>query len=184
MLDVVRERMTAAEFFLLPETNTFVELINGEIIVSPSPVPQHQRLNFKLAKMVDRLISDGEVLIAPMDVHFDEDNVAQPDILWVSAANKDIITKKRIEGVPDLIIEIASPGTVRRDRREKFDLYEKYGVREYWLVDAVAAFIEVYYHENGRFQRLGVFTNGDSFESKALGKTVTLNDVFPKDERD
>jgi len=180
MVDAVRERMTAAAFFELPETNTFVELIDGELIVSPSPIPQHQLLSFSLAKLVDRLQPDGKVFIAPMDVYFDEHYVTQPDILWVSAAKKSIITKKRIEGTPDLIIEIASPGTIKKDRGEKFELYQKYGVREYWMVDPIAAFIEVYFYEDGRFQRLGVFGDGDTFESKALGKTVELNNIFPE----
>jgi Uma2 family endonuclease len=182
MVDAVRERMTAAEFFELPETYKAAELINGEIIMSPGVVTAHLRVHRTLIYCMPSWIPDGEIFFAPYDVMLDEDNVPQPDLFWVSAARKNIIKGTHVEGAPDLIIEIASPGTVRRDRREKFDLYEKYGVHEYWLVDPVAAFIEVYYHENGKFQRLGVFGAGDSFDSKALGKMVTLNDVFPQDE--
>ncbi len=181
MVDLVRERMTADEFFALPETNTPEELLDGVYIVSPAPVPEHQETSGNLYVYVRSLIPDGKLYPAPISVYFDVDNVPEPDLVWVSQANKHIVKAKRIEGTPDLIIEIASPGTVSRDRREKFYLYEKYGVREYWMVDSLEKFIEVYFHENGRFQRQGVYIEGETFESKALGKAVEIKDIFPKE---
>lgn len=176
---VEKFRMTAAEFFELPESNLPVELIEGEVIMSPAPIPKHQRVSRRSVILLDSLIPDGEIFDAPIDVYFDDDNVVQPDIVWVSANSRCVVTEKRLEGPPDLIVEIFSPGTERRDKKAKFDLYQKYGVREYWMMDPEEEYIEVYRHENGFFVRQGVYGPDESFESAVLGgKTVELKAVF------
>jgi Uma2 family endonuclease len=79
----VQTRMTAAEFLALPETNLPMALIDGEVIMSPSPTAPHQFALFHVAKLIDRLIPNGRVVIAPMDVHLDE-NVVRPDVMWIA----------------------------------------------------------------------------------------------------
>lgn len=176
---VEKFKMTAAEFFELPETNNIIELINGDLIVSPPPILDHQRLVFKFGKLIESLMPDGEVFIAPVAVYLDEDNVPEPDVVWVAANSRCIVTVKCLEGPPDLIVEVLSPGTERRDRKDKFELYQKYGVREYWMADSQGQYIEVYRHENGIFVRQGVYGPDETFESAALGgKTVGLKGVF------
>lgn len=176
---VSKTRMTATEFSQLPETNQPTELIDGELIVSPPPIPKHQRINRRIVIMLDELIPDGELFFAPIGVYFDEDNIPEPDVVWVSEASKCVIGDKYLEGPPELIVEIFSPGTLRRDRREKYELYERFGVREYWMVDPVGQFIEVCVWANGLYNRQGVYGPDDSFESPVLGgKTVTLKGIF------
>jgi Uma2 family endonuclease len=178
---VDKTRMTAAEFFELPESNLPTELIDGEIIMSPAPVPKHQRLNGRFYLTLADLIPNGEVLYAPIDVHLDEDNVVEPDLVWVAENSRCIITEKRLEGPPDLIIEIFSPSTARRDKKEKYELYERYGVREYWMADAdpLGNYLEVYVWADGKYMRQGVYGAADSFESTVLGgKTVDLKPIF------
>jgi Uma2 family endonuclease len=174
-----RIRMTAAEFFELPETNTPTELLNGELIVSPSPLLNHQRAVRNVYNLVEKLKPNGEVLFAPMDVHFDDDNVTQPDVIWIAENSKCKVVEQRLQGAPDLLVEVQSPGTARTDKTTKFELYQKHGVREYWMVDLHAALVEVWTHDGTKFARYGVYGAGDTFESPVLGnQTVEVNAIF------
>jgi len=121
----------------LPE-GTLAELINGIIYMSPSPVRQHQRLATHLTSLMNLFVSEnnlGEVYAAPFDVYLDEtSNAVQPDILFVATKNLGII-HQHIHGVPDLVVEILSDGSKEHDTKKKKMLYEKFGVKEYWIVD-------------------------------------------------
>lgn len=179
MAGLEKSRLRAAEFDQLPETNQPTELIQGELIVSPSPAPQHQRISRRLCRLLEDLIPNGEIFSAPMDVYLDAENIPQPDIIWAAEGSRCKIGDKRLEGPPDLIVEIFSPGTVSQDKIQKFDLYERYGIGEYWMVDPYEAYVEVYRWQAGRFVRQGAFTPDTPFESAALGgKTVDLAAVF------
>jgi len=172
-------KVTAAEYYELPETNDTVELINGELIVSPPPIPDHQRRVGNLYLLLRQLAPDGEVFLSPIEVYFDEENIPQPDIVWVSANSRCVVTPKRLEGPPDLIVEVLSPGTERRDKKAKFELYQKFGVREYWLVHPQEQYVEVYLLENGVFVRHGVFGPDESFASPVLGgRVVELKEII------
>lgn len=110
-------RIDAAAFFQLSETLYPTELIDGQVIRMPAPTPQHQRLVFKIAK----LIPNGEVFVAPNDVHLDAHNVLQPDVMWVAEGSACQETDKRFVGsAPELVVEVLSEATTRRDRKEKF----------------------------------------------------------------
>src|SRR5215212_9009481 len=135
-MSVQTRKMTASEFLALPVSNMPHELINGEAIMSPSPSVAHQRLLARLFDILRKLVPNGEVFLAPLDVYLDDTNIVQPDLLWVAADNTNILIEDNLlRGAPDLTVEIFSPGSARNDRREKFRLYEKHGVREYWMVD-------------------------------------------------
>jgi Uma2 family endonuclease len=176
---VSKTHMTADEFFQLPETNQPTELIDGELIVSAPPIPKHQRLNRRFVILLDDLIPDGELFFAPIGVYFDAENIPEPDIVWLAENSKCGVGDKYLEGPPDLIIEIFSPGTARFDRREKYELYERYGVREYWMADPEAQYVEVWTGKDGKFFRHGVYGADDSFNSPVLGgKTVELKGIF------
>lgn len=114
------------------------ELFDGVLVVTPSPAPPHQRASGRLYRWLsDSAETDdlGEVFSAPIDVVFAPKIVAVPDIVFVRRANLGIIGPQSIEGAPDLIVEILSPSTRRRDLRAKKALYERFGVPEYWMVD-------------------------------------------------
>lgn len=183
--------MTMEEYEALPETMVRMELINGIVvypfgypgeendIMVPAPALGHQDKLFGLAKLIDRTAPGGKVWIAPVDVYFDDDNYVQPDILWVAEDSRCVPDAgKRLRGAPDLIVEIASPGTAIYDRRDKFNLYQRFGVREYWIADPQAKYVEVYRHENGVFVRQGVYGPDETFESAVLGKPVDLKGIF------
>lgn len=140
----------AADYWKLPEGEP-VELIKGRLVVSPSRDVLHQIV---IGAMCEILLAcarktGSAAIVSPMDVILSEDTILQPDLLYISKQRRNII-KQRVEGAPDLVIEIIS-GTSRRDRIEKLDLYAKYNVAEYWIVDPQPQTIDFLVNENGRF---------------------------------
>ena len=180
MADLTQTRMTVAEFKQLPESSEHIELVDGEIVMSPTPKYKHQRLIFPLAQLLDQLTNTGSVVVSPMDVYLDNENVVQPDVFWVSGPDSrcQLGEDDYWHGAPDLVVEVLSPGTALRDKTVKFDLYEKCGVREYWLIDPEAQYVEVWRLENGQFRRVGVFGKNDEFESPVLGQLVKVAVLF------
>ena len=140
----------AADYWKLPEGEP-IELIRGRFVVSPSPIPRHQMILLLLSERFLQIArgSGGIVFFAPMDVVLSDDTILQPDLLYVSKQRRQIV-QRRVEGPPDLVVEIIS-GTARRDRVEKLDLYAQYGVAEYWIVDPQSQVIEFLINEGGRF---------------------------------
>ncbi len=140
----------AADYWQLPE-GELVELIRGRLVVSPSPNMLHQTISLMLSGIFAKisLFSGGVAAAVPMDVVLSDNTILQPDLLYVAKQRRGIV-KDRVEGSPDLIIEIVS-GSARRDRVEKLDLYARYGVAEYWIIDPQTQVIEFLINENGRF---------------------------------
>lgn len=178
MTEQTQTRMTAAEFRQLPESDGFVELINGELIVSPSPIDIHQDLVLNVAVLLRAEKPHGKVVVAPMDVYLDNVNVFQPDVFWMADNSQCVNRDGYYYGAPELIVEVLSPGSSTRDKRDKFDAYEQHGVLEYWLVDPAGQHIEVWQRQGARFVRRGIYQEGDSVPSNAFGKVITIRDVF------
>lgn len=181
MTEMTSMRITVREFMELPETNQIVELLDGKVIVSPTPIDAHQGAIVSFMRYLFRVVETGIWRVAPMSVILDEENAPEPDIFWVSGPES--LCKLGPDGywygAPDLIIEVQSPSTARRDRGKKFDLYERHGVHEYWMVDAVAQFIEVYRLIDGRLVRQGVYGVDETFISSVLGElTIDMRASF------
>ena len=121
----------------LPE-GTLCQLVNNNLVMSPAPVNAHQvvlnKINFQLLRFLE-VTEIGEVRIAPYDVHFSKRNIFQPDIIFIANENLNKVESKGLVGMPDLVVEILSPGTAHVDMGEKRDVYEQYGVKEYFIVD-------------------------------------------------
>jgi Uma2 family endonuclease len=169
----VQTKMTADEFLQLPESQTLTELIDGDVIVAPAPELGYQDSVLASASFIKVLAQAGKVYIAPVDVHFDDGNVVQPDVMWLSPDSACFPAEgKRLIGAPDLIVEVLSPSTALRDKGVKFRLYEQYGVREYWLIDPAARYVEVWWRDGEKFALQGVFGEAETFASVVLGEKV------------
>lgn len=140
-----------ADYLSLPDEPR-TELIYGRLLVTAAPFYPHQAATFALALRLDRLVrpQGGKIAVAPLDVVLAEHSVVQPDIVYISRERREILGG-RVEGAPDLLVEVISPGTERRDRDEKLDLYLRSGVREYWIVDTAARHITFLVHRGGLF---------------------------------
>lgn len=133
---------TAMDVFKSFPEGTRVQLIENMIVMEPSPLFVHQDVAASIENAIYSFVKRhdlGKVLFAPMDVYLDAENAFQPDILFIAKERLDIIRRNGIYGTPDLIVEIRSASTDRYDRREKKRVYERCGVREYWLVDPETA---------------------------------------------
>jgi len=131
-------RFTYEDFLCFPEDGLRHELIDGEHYVTPSPNTVHQRLVGRLHADLHAFLSAteaGEVFLAPFDVVLSNYDVVEPDLLVILADQTEILTDQHVRGAPAIVVEVLSPGTRRRDETLKRQLYDRAGVREYWLVD-------------------------------------------------
>ena len=170
------KQMTLDEFLTLPESVMPTEYIDNEVIMSPAPPPRHQVVLRLLVFHVNSLASGGELIFAPADVLLGN-HILQPDLFWIRADGDCVIQKNLWQGAPDLVVEVLSPSTARFDRGRKYEIYEAAGVREYWLVDPDAEFVEVYVRDGQKFARLGLYDSDDTFTSSLLG-AVTVRPMF------
>jgi len=139
-------------YALLPEDGRRHEIIGGEHYVTPSPDVRHQRVVAEVAFALTSVVKSGGqgvVLTAPCDVFLSETDTVQPDVLYISRERSAIMTETKIQGAPDLVVEVLSPSTRRRDEILKRDLYERFGVVEYWIVDPELETVKVWRRLSG-----------------------------------
>jgi Uma2 family endonuclease len=176
MVEQTQNRMTAAEFLALPETNLPRQLLHGEVISMTAPELAHQDAVgniFVLFKEASKTYG-GKAYVAPVDVYLDDVNIPQPDVVWLAPDSRcQPLGGKSLSGPPDLIAEVLSPSTARIDKRVKFRLYEKYGVREYWLADPRDQLVEVWQYQDGHFVLLDAYGLGEMFTSALIGAVDT-----------
>ena len=145
------------------------EIIDGVLFtMPPAPTPPHQQVIGRIFRYFATYIEDtglGRVFFAPLDVVLAPKTVVQPDVFILLKTGSAKITDKRIQGVPDLVVEVSSPGTVGHDRSVKQKAYEKAGVREYWFVDPLAYTIEILILEGKTYKPLGVYSGEQTLPS-------------------
>jgi len=178
---VEKKRCTYEDYLKTPEDKRY-ELINGELLMTPSPIPNHQRVSGKLEFVLRKFVTEnnlGEVFDAPCDVYLDNENVVQPDILFISKDRLGIIGEKNIQGPPNFLIEIISEHSVYRDMVQKKRLYARFGVKEYWIVIPEEEEIEVYILKDNTYQLYRTYRKGDTLESSSLeGLKIGLEEIF------
>ena len=139
-------RLTYDDYVNFPDDGRRHELIDGEHILTPSPLARHQRISSRLHLALGGHVQAtrvGEVFYAPFDVILSDHDVVEPDLLFVSNERRGIV-RDWVRGAPDLAVEILSPSTRRLDEVRKLHLYDRFGVREYWVVDPDINTIKVY----------------------------------------
>ena len=152
---------TWQDYQQLPDDGRRYEVLDGELVVSPSPVPRHQIVSHRIHRQLDQAIVDqgrGEVLNAPLDVKLSDTDIVQPDLIVILDQHMDRLGEKHLTGPPDLVVEVLSPGTARRDLGTKKERYRVFGVREYWIVDPVARVVEQFVLEHGEYRSTGEHT--------------------------
>jgi Uma2 family endonuclease len=177
-----KEVHTYEDYCRLPEGAPY-QLIGGKLVMSPSPGKKHQTVLKRLLRTFDDHVESrdaGEVLCAPRDVYLAPTEVYQPDILFVARENLSISAEDKVNGAPDLVVEILSPSNAYYDLRKKFRGYERYGVKEYWIVDPEEESIEVYGLAEGSLRLAARAEKKGQVSSGVLqGLTVSLEDIFP-----
>ncbi len=176
-----RVKLTVADYMATPDDQRY-QLLDGELILAPSPTNKHQAIALALASALYQFVrqnSLGRVRVAPLDVVLAQHDVAQPDILFVSNQRQSIVTAANIQGAPDLVVEILSPSSRRYDRGYKQTLYARHGVREYWLVDPEREQVEVLTLADDGFTLAATFGREDTLVSALLpGLAINLLPVF------
>jgi Uma2 family endonuclease len=134
-----RKKLTYADFLLFPDDGKRHELIDGVHYVTPCPNFTHQELLGRLHLAIGTFLVNrrhlGRVVLSPFDVVMSNHDIVEPDLLFIAGDQQAIITEANVQGAPALVVEILSPSTRRRDEGIKRQLFERTGVREYWIVD-------------------------------------------------
>ena len=147
--------LTYKEYEALPADGRRYELHEGELSVTPAPSPRHQRSVGALHLMLAQHVNSrglGEVFLSPIDCILSDINIVQPDLVYLDTGRGSLVSNRGIEGPPTLVVEILSPSTAEIDRSTKRQLYAKYGVPHYWIVDPEARSVEAFTLSEGRYQ--------------------------------
>lgn len=154
----------------LPE-GTLAQLINNHIYMSPSPTDRHQDISISLSAQLFNYVEAnglGKVRAAPYDVHLNQSNVYQPDLVFIATENIHRIKANGLYGAPDLVIEILSPSTQHLDKRNKKNEYERNGLKEYWLIDPRDHSTKGFFLVDNKFQPLPAEKGKITFKLLAL----------------
>lgn len=179
------KKITYDEFLKLDKGDDLLEYIDGEVYLLSSPSAEHQRTLLNLATEFNLFFKGKgcDVFIAPFDVVLtkdDDKNIhqVQPDLMVI--CNKDGLKENKYIGVPDLIIEVMSPSNTSHDRIRKFNLYMRYGVKEYWLINPKFKTIEInMLNEEGFYEQVGVYKGEDIAKSVLFEDLeIKLEDIF------
>ena len=179
-------RFTYDDFVLFPDDGKRHEIIDGEHYVTPSPNVRHQvlvgRLGFEIGLYLRANLGTGQVFLSPLDVVLSHWDVVEPDLLFVAGDQPDILTEKNIQGPPALVVEVLSKSTRKRDAQVKRRLFERTGVREYWLVDPELDTVQVFRPSpEGKLARVVELTaeDGDVLTAPLLpGCQIDLRESF------
>lgn len=179
------DKLTYEDYALIPDDGRRHEILGGDHVMSPAPKTRHQRLVGDLYFHLRRHVEEhglGEVFVAPFDVLLSDHDIVQPDLVFVADARLGIVDEDNCKGAPDLVVEVLSGSTRRRDLIEKRRLYERTGVAEYWAVDPAIDAVQTFRADaGGRYARTGELTAeaGDALASPLLpGWRLALADLF------
>jgi Uma2 family endonuclease len=177
-------KLTYEDLLALPDDGLRHELIDGEHYVTPAPNIKHQAVVSNLTAAIVTFAKRhdlGRLFTAPCDVVFSPINVVEPDLLFISRERLGVLTELNVQGAPDLVVEILSPSTRKRDEGVKRQLYERMGVREYWLVEPSFETIEVFRRTDGTLRVVAELSaeSGDILTTPLLpGLEIPLAEIF------
>lgn len=172
---------TYKAYAALPDDGCRYEVVQGVLIMSPAPAPEHQSVLGEIYSYLReriQLTGRGLVYMGPLDVELSEENVFQPDVLVILNEHRDRFQKNHFVGAPDLAVEIISPSSATYDRLTKHDTYEEAGIPEYWLVHPKRRTIEVFVLETGKYRSLGICKGEQALPSRLVPSAATSIEQF------
>lgn len=177
-----RTKLTYADYLKLPDDGLRHEIIDGRHYVTPTPVTRHQRISVRVSYLIQQYLeahSIGELFTAPFDVLLSTHDIVEPDLLFLSTARAHLLTSQNLQGAPDLVVEILSPGTRRRDKGLKRNRYERLGVEEYWLIDPDQNVVTVHRRGTSGFEHVVCVSRAEELTTPLLpGLELPLDRVF------
>ena len=167
---VVRERPITYDDYAQLDDGKRYELADGVLeLMTPAPTPKHQAISFQIQMILTfGCQSEYFVFSSPIDLILSNTEVRQPDLVMVRKSKIDMITMRGIEGIPDLVAEILSPHSVKRDKQDKLRVYAKYQIPEYWIVDPAHASLEQYMLTDNRYELFNVYDRDETVRSDRL----------------
>ena len=182
--EIRSSQLTYEDYLLFPDDGKRHEIIDGDHYVTPAPKTKDQKISFNLTVAMGSFVKQrglGLILAAPSDVILSDENVVQPDLLFVSAGRAGIVTEDNIHGAPDLVVEIISETTRKKDEVTKRKLYERFGVREYWVVDPELETVKIFRRTQQGYDRaeeLSKEANHILTTELLAGFNLALTDIF------
>lgn len=176
-------KMSAEQFLQLGDQRpgTRLELVDGEVAVSPSPSPDHSHVDTQLRSILNAHVRKHQlgIVFGDVDTIFGPHDVRRPDIIYFSGGRKHLISRRALKGPPDLCVEIVSPSSTKTDRKDKFEQYAAGGVAYYWIVDPEAKTVETFELSGGNYRNA---TNGSGSQIVELPPfndlSITLQDLW------
>lgn len=174
--------LTYEEYVLLPDDGYRYEILDGDLVMTPAPNPRHQNVLRNLARIIDlaSMSEDlGTVYFAPIDVILEKTVVVQPDLVFIRKDRLRIVSERGIEGGPDLVVEILSPGTAQRDRIIKASIYARHAVSDYWLVDPDRRTLEAFHLTKRGYRRVASVRGRQTFHPLVFPNlAIRLSDLW------
>jgi Uma2 family endonuclease len=174
--------LTYDDYRLLPNDRNRYEILDGELSVTPAPATKHQIALGNLYRILSIHVfanQIGRLLLAPTDLILAATTVVQPDLIFIDNDRSRVVTERGVEGAPTLVIEILSPTTHRTDRQTKAQLYAKYGVPHYWLIDPDQHVLEAYGLSGEQYNLLTRVQDADLFISSVFpGLSFQISDLW------
>ena len=178
-------KLTYEDYVTLPDDGRRYEILDGKLAVSPSPSSAHQFVSHNLAFALSAWVRAqrlGRIWVAPLDLILEPTVVMQPDIFFISNARSSIVTKRGVEGAPDLVVEILSESTAARDRGVKMHIYARHGVGRYCIVDVDRRTLEVYALRGLAYELVATYSRDEVARFDVPGGFVlALAEIWPED---
>lgn len=181
--DILREQgLTYDDYANLDDGNRY-ELVDGRLeLMSPGPSVTHQMVSAKLQYLLTESCSDEYfVLNAPIDLILSETEVRQPDLVLIHRSRLDILAKRGIVGIPDLVVEVLSPSTIKRDKLDKLKVYAQYHIPEYWIIDHDTQVLEQYLLNQSSYELTNIYMDDEQIQSDKLPcVSLTMNEIMAR----
>lgn len=182
MATVSASKLTKEDYRRLPEAGPRFQLVEGDLYMSPAPNRFHQIVSRNLEFLLMKYLEAnpiGELYHAPFEVYLSENDVFQPDLVFVKQDHYDILTDAGVEGTPDFIVEILPPSNAYLDKTAKLRVYARTGVGELWLVDPKARSVQVFSLQQDAERPLATYLEGDTWTSPHFpGLRITGAEIF------